>query len=68
MTALPAIADLDTVVSFHVDPDAPVGDVLPALAALLIGMHRRQREGNPIIHADGNAIAGPDEAVTEVGG
>jgi hypothetical protein len=35
---------LDGTVQYHVDADAEPGDVLPALAELLIDMHRRRRE------------------------
>lgn len=55
MTA-PILPDPDVaagVVRFEVDHDAESGDVVPALAALLIGGWRRRREAEQA--ADGNA-------------
>ena len=37
-------ADVDARITWHVDPDAPAGDVVGAMARLLIGVARRRRE------------------------
>jgi hypothetical protein len=51
---------LDAVVEFRVDPDAPAGNVIPALARLLIDLARRQNEtSGPAMAARSSALVSP---------
>ena len=47
----PDDVDLDAPVEFRVDPEARPGDVIPALARLLIQLARRRRADSPAAEA-----------------
>ena len=50
----PAAKPPDPVVSYHIGADAEPGNVVPSLAALLIGADRRRREREA--KGDGNQV------------
>lgn len=53
---------LDSMMEFRVDPDAQPGNVLPALAKLLINMARRRREQQQAAQVDAQSTEGGEQS------